>query len=57
MYYSFTDFDYREKLEQIYNGFEEKLVKSDVVINKDYPFNDFENYIRGYEVRKYSEIR
>lgn len=55
MYFSFADFNYKEKLEEIYSEFEELLIKSDVVKNKDLPFADFANYIRGYEVAKYSE--
>ena len=55
MYYSFTDFIYEDKLEEIYNGFKDLLTKSDVVKNKDYPFSDFQHYIKGYQVTLFSE--
>jgi len=55
MYYSFTDFNYEDKLEEIYNGFKDLLTNSDIVKNKDYPFVDFQSYIRGYIVTKYPE--
>ena len=55
MYYSFTDFNYEDKLEEIYNGFKDLLTNSDIVKNKDYTFVDFQSYIRGYKVTKYSE--
>lgn len=57
MYYSFVDFDYKKKLEEIYNGFEELLVESDIVINKDSPFTDFCNYINDFAHLKYSKIK
>lgn len=53
--YRFTDFIYEDKLEEIYNGFKDLLTKSDVVKNKDYPFSDFQHYIKGYEVTLFSE--
>ncbi|MGB4016173.1 hypothetical protein, partial [Petrimonas mucosa] len=55
MYYCFMDFNYKEKFEEIYNGFEQLLIKSDIIKNKDFPFSDFENYIRGQKIGKFSE--
>lgn len=57
MYFSFLDFDYIEKLEEIYNGFEELLIKSEVVKNKDTPFMDFRNYINDFKHLKRSKIK
>lgn len=50
MYYSFHDFNYQVKIKEIYNGFEQLLINSDIVINKDNPFFDFNSYIMGYNI-------
>lgn len=55
MYYSFKDFNYEQKFEEIYNGFEQLLIKSDIVKNKDFPFMDFNDYIRGYRITTHLE--
>lgn len=55
MHYSFSDFDFMKKIEELYNGFEELLIKSDLVINKEYPKVDFRNLLQGYRVFKIDE--
>ena len=46
-------YSYEEELEEKYNGFEELLIKSDLIINKNYAFSDFNNLLNGFEVRKF----
>ena len=52
MYLSFHDFDYKTKLEEKYNGFEKLLISSDLIINKDFAYMDFQFLIQGREVRE-----
>jgi hypothetical protein len=49
MVYSFGDFNYKKKIEEIYEGFSDLLIKSDLIKNKDFPFIDFEDLLRGYD--------
>jgi len=49
MYYSFGDFNYEKKIEEIYEGFSDLLIKSDLIKNKDFPFIDFKYLLRGYD--------
>ena len=55
MYYSFSDFDYKVELEKIYNGFEQLLINSNIIINKEYPFFDFNCYIKGEKIVSFKE--
>lgn len=55
MHYSFNDFDFMKKIEELYNGFKELLIKSDLVINKEYPKVDFYNLLKGLKVFKIDE--
>lgn len=45
MFYSFGDFRFDIEIEEIYNGFEQLLINSDIVKNKDQPFFDFGSYL------------
>ena len=45
MHFSFADFDYKKEIEEIYNGFTQLLIDSDLVKNKDIPFFDLEHMI------------
>lgn len=51
MYYSFGDFDYKLKIKETCNDFEEMLIKSVLVKNKEFPYIDFQDLIRGYYVK------
>lgn len=51
-YFSFADFDYIGKIKEIYNDFEEVLINSKLVVNKDYPYKDFQNLLRRYDIKK-----
>lgn len=46
-------FDYTKKIVKVYDGLEDLLKKSDLVINKGQPYTDFQYFIRGREVPKF----
>lgn len=49
--------DYRKEIESFYNGFEQLLINSDLIINKDFAYYDLQELIEGREVRKYVDNR
>ena len=57
LYFSLVDFDFKEKLEEIYNGFEKLLIKSDIVKNKELPYIDFLYYINCFDHLLHSKIK
>lgn len=52
MYYSFGDFKIEKKIEEAYPEFEMLLNASELIVNKDFPYMDFNNIIRGYPAVK-----
>lgn len=49
MHFCFADFDYKKEIEELYNGFTQLLIDSDLVKNKDIPFYDLESMI--YDIK------
>ncbi|MDD4721111.1 MAG: hypothetical protein PHQ88_09715 [Bacteroides sp.] len=51
MYFSFGDFNFEKKIDEIYPEFKVLLVNSELITIKDLPFIEFKDMIRGYPTK------
>ncbi len=51
MYFSFGDFNFEKKIEEIYPEFKDLLVNSKFITIKDLPYIEFKDMVRGYPTK------